>query len=868
MCMPMLSYAENTSLIPDNTPTVGSIVLDSITHVQPRCGLDNGSVTVYAHGSDHIFYSIDNGFTFQEDSVFTELTTGDYFIVVTDGLQCFQQYTVQLTNGPQVEVDDVLVTCHEQNVSADIDVDVINGIPPFFYEWDGPNNYSSTAEDLSNVPPGEYFVTITDNVGCHVIDTVEVSICCGLSLGLNLYCPDDLFLECGGSNNEKLIDDWLASAVGFDGQNRPIEVTNNLNLTQGAFCEDIVTVRFFTTDECGNQTDCSANILIADINIPTINCPGDVTIDFEPGQNLNNIEAWIAEASASDNCSGAFVTHSFNPDNFTIDCNAESSYLVEFVAQDQCSNSDHCSATITIRSAADVNIICLDDLELECSETNPNEKIEEWLATMLAVDTNGDILPASNDFVFQSDYECGDEFEINFMASDYCNQTLHCNASIRIVDTEAPVINCENHFEISAFANDKVERIEEWLETIEATDNCSETETTHNFDISSLNYSCGVTDNVVVKFESEDKCGNKEICLLNINIVADQIELNIPEPLELTCDVNNEIQLQAWLNRAKISNQFGEEFDLANNLDPSLINCVDPTIVKFIYIDNCGERYEGSSSVILIDNEAPIINCPDEFSIMSFELPSFDFDEWLEEFTADDICSQVVVSNDFNYAAFDGSCNERQIVNFQAEDLCGNVSECSIQVRIADFALPEVMCPDDFYIDTSNPFAREDLDSHLDKIISNTNSTLSFEYSEEIDYDRLDLVYQSREVEVIVTATNECDEYEQCSFMIFINSEAQIFAPTVFSPNGDGENDRFSLYGNSHLVKIIELSIFDRLGNRVEFLTNVPINYPSQGWDGTIRGRQAEIGVYSYYARIVDLNGREIEYFGSITLLR
>ena len=859
--LPVLSYANS------NAP-VGAIVLDSITQVQPRCGLDNGSITVYAHGTENIFYSIDNGLEFQEENTFTSLGLGDYSIIITDGLACVQQYTVQLTNGPQVEVDDVIVTCNEQNVSADINVDVVNGIPPFFYEWSGPDSYSSTAEDLTDVPPGEYLVTITDNVGCQVLDTVEVSVCCGLSLGLNLYCPDDLYLECGAANNDKQIEDWLDSALGFDGQNRPLEVTNNLNLNQGAFCEDIVTVRFFTIDECGNQTDCAANILIADINIPTINCPPDVTIDFEPGQNLNNIEAWIAEASASDNCTGAFVTHNFDANNFSIDCNASSSYEIEFVAQDQCSNSDLCSASITIRPAAEVILFCSDDLELECSEDDLNGLIEEWIASTQAADVNGNVLPVTNDFEFQTTYQCGDEFEINFMATDYCNNALHCNAKIRIVDTQAPLIDCDNHFEISAFANDKVERIEEWLASIDATDNCSETETTHNFEISSLNYSCGVADNVVVKFESEDQCGNKEICLLNINIVADQIDLLIPEPLELNCDVNNQIQLQSWLNEAKARNQFGEEFDLENNLDASEINCADPTQIIFSYVDNCGESYEGSSSVILIDNEPPIINCPDEFSIMSFELPSFDFDAWLEDFTADDVCSQVMISNDFNYASFDGSCKERQVVHFQAQDLCGNISECSIQVRIADFALPEIQCPDDLYMDTSNPFAQEDLDTHFEKIISNTNSTLSFEFSEEINFDRLDLIYQSKEIEVVVTATNECDEFEECSFMIFINSDAQIFAPTVFSPNGDGENDRFSLYGNSHLVKIIELSIFDRLGNRVEFLTNVPINHPSQGWDGTIQGRAAEIGVYSYYARIVDLNGREIEYFGSITLLR
>ena len=145
---------------------------------------------------------------------------------------------------------------------------------------------------------------------------------------------------------------------------------------------------------------------------------------------------------------------------------------------------------------------------------------------------------------------------------------------------------------------------------------------------------------------------------------------------------------------------------------------------------------------------------------------------------------------------------------------------------------------------------------------------MSFEYSEEVDFERLDQINQAKEIKVIITATNECDENEECSFIIFIHSEAQIFAPSIFSPNGDGDNDKFSLFGNNHLVSIIELSIFDRLGNRIEFLQNVPINHPSLGWDGTAQGRPCEVGVYAYYARIEDLKGREIEYFGTITLVR
>ena len=860
-CLPIFSFASNN-------PTVGSIVVDSITQVQPRCGLNNGSVTVFAHGSDHIFYSIDNGLTFQEDSIFVNLGIGDYAIIVTDGLACIQPYTVQLTNGPQVKIDDIDITCHEQNVSADINLNVTDGIPPFVYQWEGPSNFTSTDQDLINITPGEYRLTVTDDVGCKIEEIVQIPVCCGLSQGLDLFCPTDLYLECGNPENETLIENWLASATAFDGLQNVLAVTNNYNNSQDAFCTDIVTIRFYTKDQCDNETFCTADILIADLSVPTINCPQDITIDFVPGQNLNNIENWLQSASASDNCSGAFVENNFNSIDANFDCHGESVFQIDFVAMDQCDNADYCSSSITIAPAPEVNLICLQNLELQCNQYNLNEEINDWIATIRAEDTNGNTLPVSNDFEHQVNYVCGDVFEVNFVSYNYCNEPLHCLGYISIVDTEAPILNCDNHLDISAYANNKIELIEEWLTTIQATDNCSQAEVTHNFDPSALDYSCGVADNFIVKFEAIDECDNRNICLLSINIIANQIQLNIPEPMELTCNVNNPIEIQAWINSAKAINQFGEEFPLINDLDPFEISCVEPTMVNFSYEDECGNILEASSSIILSDVEAPLISCPDEFSILSFDLPNFDFDGWLAEFTADDICSNVIIRNDFNYAAFDGSCKEQQIVHFEAEDQCGNISECFVEVRISDYALPEVDCPDDIYLDSADPFAKDDLDLHMEKIISNTNSTLSFEYSEQLDFDRLDLLHESKEIEVMITATNECDEYDECSFKIFIDSEAQIFAPSIFSPNGDGENDRFSLFGNNHLVSIIELSIYDRFGNRIDHLTNVPINHPSLGWDGTFRGRPCEVGVYSYYALIQDLNGKEIEYFGTITLVR
>ncbi len=860
-----ISFANNL----DYPTTLNNpVVLDSIVKIDPTCGLDNGSIMIFASGSPHIFYSIDNGITFHEEYTFHDMALGDYSIVVTDGLASVINTTLQLTNGPQVEISNVEIACHEQNVSADILVEVDFGITPYFYNWEGPSNFTSSQENLFGVTPGEYRLTITDNVGCTAIDTIQIPICCGLSQGLELNCPGDLFLECGNPNNDQLINNWLNSATAYDGVNNVLVVENNYNLSSDEFCEDIVTIRFRTTDQCGNTTDCDANILIADINLPTLNCPGDITLDYDITGSNQSIQDWLDSATASDNCSGARVENDFDTNNIFIDCLNGSTIEVVFTALDNCENTDMCTATLTVNPAPLVNLGCNNTLSLSCDSADPDQEIQKWIDEIVALDDYGNKLPVENNFIFQNNYECGDQYEILFTASNYCGSVLTCNARIQVVDYEAPVINCDDHLNISAYANNKPELIEEWLESIQATDNCSETELTHNFNPSSLNYACGAAESKVVRFDAIDECGNTQVCLLSLNIIASEITIETPAPIELDCGINSDVEIAVWLSQAKAKDQFGFEVELENNFDPSNLSCSTEVVVTFIYQNPCGESLESSSTIRLSDNTGPEIQCPEAISLKSFEIPSFDFDAWINEFTATDLCSDVFLYNDFDYQNFNGSCIENQVVHFVAEDDCGNISECIVDVRISDFAPPEIMCPGDISLDTYNRFAKEDLDAHLASIVTNTNSTVSFEYSEVIDFENLQLVFENKTIDVEATATNECDEFVTCSFKIHINSEADIFAPTIFTPNGDEDNDRFTIYGNNHLNTIIKLAIYDRLGNRMEFLTNIPINSPSVGWDGTFHGRDCEVGVYAYHALIQDYQGNEIEFTGSITLIR
>lgn len=95
-----------------------------------------------------------------------------------------------------------------------------------------------------------------------------------------------------------------------------------------------------------------------------------------------------------------------------------------------------------------------------------------------------------------------------------------------------------------------------------------------------------------------------------------------------------------------------------------------------------------------------------------------------------------------------------------------------------------------------------------------------------------------------------------------------VYAPNAFSPNGDGINDKFTIFGSPDLENIQELNIYSRWGELVYQGQNLTPNNDAEGWDGKFKGDNLNNGVYVYYAKLVFNNGRTSTIVGDISLLR
>ncbi|NRA52499.1 MAG: gliding motility-associated C-terminal domain-containing protein, partial [Phaeodactylibacter sp.] len=104
---------------------------------------------------------------------------------------------------------------------------------------------------------------------------------------------------------------------------------------------------------------------------------------------------------------------------------------------------------------------------------------------------------------------------------------------------------------------------------------------------------------------------------------------------------------------------------------------------------------------------------------------------------------------------------------------------------------------------------------------------------------------------------------------VIVDQQTGVYAPSGFSPNGDGGNDTFTIFGEpGKLIEISRLEVYNRWGNQVFLKTNFQPNAPQEGWDGTFRGDALDPAVFVFYAQLVLANGKVTTIQGDLTLLR
>ncbi|MCB9235050.1 MAG: HYR domain-containing protein [Bacteroidia bacterium] len=185
------------------TDGVGDQTTCTITLTEPAQLVDGFSIPTFACGynvscngaSDGLIdYSLSggcqpytyswtgpNGYTFSGQDP-QNITAGTYNVTATDQNGCFVTNSFTLTQPAPLAGSTVIptyacgynISCNG-NSDGSIDYSMTGGCQPYSYSWSGPNGFTATSQDISNLVAGTYNVTTTDANGCSLTESFTLT---------------------------------------------------------------------------------------------------------------------------------------------------------------------------------------------------------------------------------------------------------------------------------------------------------------------------------------------------------------------------------------------------------------------------------------------------------------------------------------------------------------------------------------------------------------------------------------------------------------------------------------------------------------------------------------------------------------------
>ena len=149
------------------------------TITSPVCaGEFSGTIDVELTGGDGIYtysWTGPNGFISGDEDL-TGLEPGEYDLHAEDTGSCILDINFTVPTTALVDLIGVggNVVCFG-DFNGTIEVDASGGIPPYSFDWTGPNGYTSADEDLSGLEAGDYDLIMTDDNGCQTALSITVT---------------------------------------------------------------------------------------------------------------------------------------------------------------------------------------------------------------------------------------------------------------------------------------------------------------------------------------------------------------------------------------------------------------------------------------------------------------------------------------------------------------------------------------------------------------------------------------------------------------------------------------------------------------------------------------------------------------------
>ncbi len=461
--------------------------------------------------------------------------------------------------------------------------------------------------------------------------------------------------------------------------------------------EEVITRTWTATDDCGNASSCVQTVTVVDDEAPVITCPADVTVDCEDDRS----SASTGVATATDNCDG-------NVDIVESDsvaagsCPQEEVITRTWTATDNCGNASSCDQVVAVVDDENPAITCPDDVTVDCEDDRSSANTGVATATDNCDD---DVAITESDSVAAGSCPQEEVITRTWTATDDCGNASSCDQIVTVVDDENPAITCP----------------------ADVTVNCEDDRSSANTGVATASDNCDGEPDIV---ESDSVAAGS--CLSVIDWIP---------RISLWCGkVNQHNENGTWMTdpdgtsgcfysykKLEYCQKFWPDttsvyllpdketitfYNAGNqgsfpNTKP-VYQCVgangigqyqsDEEVITRTWTatDDCGNASSCVQIVTVVDDEPPVITCPDDVTV-NCEDDRTSASTGVAPAT-DNCDSNVDITESDSVAA--GTCPQEEVITrtWTGTDNCGNASSCDQTVAVVDDESPEITCPADMTV--------------------------------------------------------------------------------------------------------------------------------------------------------------------------
>jgi gliding motility-associated-like protein len=847
-------------------------------------GGNTGSATVTAAGGTGAYSYSWNTAPVQTTATASNLAAGSYTVTVTDANLCSATASVTITSTSSISASintQTNVSCNGgSNGTATVSIN--GGTAPFTYSWNTtPVQTGATASSLA---AGSYTVTVTDNNTCSATASVTITE----PLLLTSTISNSTNVTCNGNNNGNATVTANGGATGYSysWSTSPVQTNSTAsNLSAGNYT---VTVTDF------NSCSTTSSVIITEPTTLSVSITSQTNVSCNAGSN------GTATASATGGTSGYTYSWSTNPAQSTASANnlPAGTYTVTV------SDANTCSATntVTITEPTDLSLIL-------ASRTHPTcfGSINGIINTTASGGTGAYTYtwnPSVSTANSATNLAAG-SYDITVTDANLCTQLLN----VTLTDPPLLTVNASNNSSICKGLSTNISAVSaggtpginySWSNSVTTASQTVQPISTTNYTVTVTDSkNCTATDSTLITVFQPlivDLGNDTAICAGDV----------------LVLDAGAGFNSYSWQNgsSSQTLNAFVADQYFVTAIDPNgciskdtILLSINPLPVIGLqdtlricpgttgnlnanpgYVNYAWNTGELTSSInvssigmekVIVQDVNGCINM-DSTYILFHPIPSLAPDAsplaGCEPLTVTTINNSIL--NGSNVVGWNWTIGPESAIGMNPTATIMNAglydlymqavtdSACTVDTLMQDYILVNPM-PVPLVVPESLEYELTD-----DFITINNQSMLADTYSWSIWGDSIsnltDMIYPINDTGVYefeLLAMNQYGCKDSVSISIIVNPSFAIYFPDAFSPNGNGNNDRYMPKGYG--ISTFEIMIYDRWGNMVYKSTDI-----TEGWDGTFGGAPPFRDVYVYKCKIRDIKGDPHYYRGKITLIQ